>query len=64
MYVDANQMFSDKDADDFADVGFSSDWRRARSKTDSTSQTEEVQVKQGDAQTTYTDEFGVQVRKA
>ena len=53
-------MFSDKNANEFPEIGFQSSWKKAKSVASSSCQTHPVEQAENETQSTYLEEMGTQ----
>ena len=53
-------MFSDKNANEFPEIGFHSSWKKTKSVASSSSQTHPVEQTEVETQSTYLEEIGIQ----
>ena len=53
-------MFSDKNANEFPDIGFPSSWKKTKSVATSSSQTQPLKQGEAEVQVTYFEEVGTQ----
>ena len=53
-------MFSDKNADDFPEVGFPSAWKKSKSVASNSSQTHPIKQNEAESQVMYYEDVGTQ----
>ena len=53
-------MFSDKNADEFPELGFPSSWKKSKSVASNSSQTHPIKKNEAESQVTYYEDVGTQ----